>query len=29
LSLTKLIDIGIHRVNRAYGTRFFIRVTEK
>ena len=24
LSLTKLIDIGIHRINKSYGTRFFL-----
>ena len=24
LSLTKLIDIGIHKLNKSYGTRFFL-----
>ena len=24
LSLTKLIDIGIHQINKSYGTRFFL-----
>lgn len=24
LSLTKLIDIGIHKINKSYGTRFFL-----
>ena len=28
LSLTKLIDIGIHKMNRSYGTRFFLLATD-
>lgn len=28
LSLTKLIDIGIHRINKSYGTRFFLLAIE-
>lgn len=28
LSLTKLIDIGIHKINGSYGTRFFLIATD-
>jgi hypothetical protein len=28
LSLTKLIDIGIHKVDGSYGTRFFLLATD-
>jgi len=29
LSMTKLIDIGIHKINKSYGTRFFLIAKSK